>query len=94
MRFLFCLDLSLHAGAGKKIWNLELCIQTRPKALALIPKMLLASGHTPCSTFLNWGCYTYQAVNVEYKHVVMLTLCFKKYCAPTKDFACFVTTEE
>ena len=30
MRFLFCLDLSLHAGAGKKNWNLELCIQTRP----------------------------------------------------------------
>ena len=29
MRFLFRLDLSLHAGAGKKIWNLEFGIQTR-----------------------------------------------------------------
>jgi len=31
MRFLFRLDLSLHAGAGKKFWNLEFCSQTRPK---------------------------------------------------------------
>ena len=30
MRFLFCLDLSLHAGAGKKIWNLDFVKQTRP----------------------------------------------------------------
>ena len=29
MRFLFRLDLSLHAGAGKKNWNLEVCNQTR-----------------------------------------------------------------
>ena len=29
MRFLFRLDLSLHARAGKKIWNLEVCNQTR-----------------------------------------------------------------
>ena len=31
MRFLFRLDLSLHAGAGKKIWNLDFRNQTRPQ---------------------------------------------------------------
>ena len=30
MRFLFRLDLSLHAGAEKKIWNFEFGNQTRP----------------------------------------------------------------
>ena len=29
MRFLFRLDLSLHAGAGNFFWNLEFCNQTR-----------------------------------------------------------------
>jgi len=29
MRFLFRLDLSLHAGAGKKNWNFEFWNQTR-----------------------------------------------------------------
>ena len=32
MRFLFRLDLSLHAGAGKKIWNLDFGNQTRPRS--------------------------------------------------------------
>ena len=32
MRFLFRLDLSLHAGAGKKIWNFDFGNQTRPWA--------------------------------------------------------------
>ena len=32
MRFLFCLDLSLHASAGKKIWNLDFGNQTRPRS--------------------------------------------------------------
>ena len=31
MRFLFRLDLSLHVGAGKKIWNLDFGNQTRPQ---------------------------------------------------------------
>jgi len=31
MRFLFRLDLSLHASAGKKIWNLEKWNWTRPR---------------------------------------------------------------
>ena len=30
MRFLFRLDLSLHASAEKKIWNFEFGNQTRP----------------------------------------------------------------
>ena len=34
MRFLFRLDLSLHTGAGKKFWNLEVCNQTRPNSQA------------------------------------------------------------
>ena len=31
MLFLFHLDLSLHAGTGKKIWNFEYCNWTRAK---------------------------------------------------------------
>ena len=33
MRFLFRLDLSLHASAEKKIWNFEFGNQTRPYSL-------------------------------------------------------------
>ena len=36
MRFLFCLDLSLHASAGKKIWNLDFGNQTRPRSTGKI----------------------------------------------------------
>ena len=35
MRFLFRLDLSLHVDTGKKIWNLEVCNQTRAQTFAL-----------------------------------------------------------
>ena len=34
MRFLFRLDLSLHAGAGNFFWNFDFGNQTRPNLLA------------------------------------------------------------
>ena len=42
MRFLFRLDLNLHAGAEIFFWNLEFCIQTRAN--------LLASRSSSCSS--------------------------------------------
>ena len=40
MCFLFRLDLSLHAGAGKKIWNFEFRNQTRAWLTSTAPPTL------------------------------------------------------
>ena len=45
MRFLFRLDLSLHAGAEKKIWNLEFCNQTQPRSWCVYMHLWLQIWH-------------------------------------------------